>query len=98
MTKHKFVIKEGPSFKNSFGEGFIVPNWKEGEEKGVLKAGDYGELGRSGLYTVYRRPAMYFAENKEEAEKLSKKFKEEDKLFRKYEKQLERKRKKLVKV
>ena len=72
MKEHKFVIKEGPGFKNSFGEGFIVPNWEEGEEKGVLKAGDYGELGRSGLYTVYRRPAMYFAENKEYLKEQSK--------------------------
>jgi hypothetical protein len=92
MKGHKFVIKEGPGFKNSFGEGVVVPNWEEGEKKGVLKAGKYGELGRSGLYNVYRRPAMYFAENREEAEKLSKMFKEEDKLFRKYEKQLKNKK------
>ena len=96
MKEHKYVIKEGVGFKNNFGEGFIVPNWEEGEDRGILKAGKYGELGRSGLYTVYRRPAMYFADNKEKAEILSKQFKEEEKLINKYEKQL--KHRKVVEV
>lgn len=90
MKENKYVIKDGPGFKNTFGEGYIVSNWVEGEAKGVLKAGKYGEVGRSGLYMVYRRPAMYFADNKEEAEELSKRIKEEDKLLNAYEKLLKK--------
>lgn len=87
MKGKKFIMKEGAYFKNSFGKGFIVPNWKEGEEIGFLKAGKYIELGKGKLFIVYRRPSMYFVNNKAEAEKLSKEFKEEDNLYEKYDNQ-----------
>ncbi len=65
-----------------------ITNWVEAEKKGILSLGKFGELGRSGLYQVYKgNGIMKYADDKEEAKRLSEQFIADDKHFRKLEKE-----------